>query len=287
MVVGVLLALLMWVVGMGSNGRAETSPPPLSPQAFTQEFALALTKAMPSSTVAVRGEFELSVKDMKGAERTLFLSNAYKDYVRDPARFDEIVGTLVAAMRQSDKASAKLDPAHIVPVIKDRPWLIDLNRTLKAQGHAQEHLADDFNNELVIVHAEDDPTRMRYLTSDEDVGVSRSELRRRAVDNLRRILPKIEMQGDDHVLMITAGGDYEASLLLIDEIWSGGQVKVNGDIVVAIPARDVLLVTGSHDRSGLKRVREAAAKLLAQGPYGLTDALFVYRSGRFTKFGRQ
>jgi hypothetical protein len=48
----------------------------------------------------------------------------------------------------------------------------------------------------------------------------------------------------------------------------------------------VLLVTGSRDRSGLKRVRDLAAKYAAEGPYGLTDALFVYRNGRFTKFGR-
>jgi uncharacterized protein YtpQ (UPF0354 family) len=287
MILRVVLAFLLWAAGMNSNGRTETSPPPLSPQAFTQEFARALTSAMPKSTVLVRGELELLVKDPNGAERTLFLTNMYQDYTRDPARFGDIVKTFVAAMLKPGKAPAKLDPARIVPVIKDRQWLVELNRTLKAQGHAQEHLADDFNNELVIVYAEDDPTRMRYLTSDEDIGIARAELRKRAVDNLRRILPKIEMQGDDHVLMVSAGGDYEASLLLIDEIWSGGQLKVNGDIVVAIPARDVLLVTGSHDRSGLKRMREAAAKLVAQGPYGLTDALFVYRNGRFTKFGRQ
>jgi hypothetical protein len=29
-----------------------------------------------------------------------------------------------------------------------------------------------------------------------------------------------------------------------------------------------------------------AAEFAAKGPYGLTDTLFVYRSGRFTKFGR-
>ena len=61
---------------------------------------------------------------------------------------------------------------------------------------------------------------------------------------------------------MSAGGNYEASLLLIDDIWSSGQVKVNGDIVVAIPTRDVLLVTGSRNRSGLKRVRELAAKFI-------------------------
>lgn len=276
-----LTGLLIWLAVMCGMSHAET----LSPPDFTREFARAVTTAMPSSVVSVKGDLQLSIKDASGLERTVFLNNAYKDYSLDPNRFADIVRIFVASMRQSDTAQGKLDRSRIVPVIKDRQWLLDLHRTLKSQGKDQEHLSDTFNNELVIVYAEDDPTRVRYLTTGEDVG-SRQELRALAVENLRRILPKVEMRGDDHVLLASAGGDYEASLLLIDDIWSGGQVKVNGDIVVAIPARDVLLVTGSRDRSGLKRVRELAAKYAAEGPYGLTDTLFVYRNGRFTKFGR-
>ena len=276
-----LIGLLIWLAVMCGMSRAET----LSSPDFTREFARALTTAMSASTVTVKGDLQLSMKDASGLERTVFLTNAYKDYSLDPKRFADIVNVFVASMRQSDAAQGKLDRSRIVPVIKDRQWLLDLHRTLKSQGKDQEHLSDTFNNELVIVYAEDDPTRIRYLTTSEDVGVGRQELKALAVENLRRILPKIEMRGDDHILLVSAGGDYEASLLLIDDIWSGGQVKVNGDIVVAIPARDVLLITGSRDRSGLKRVRELAAKYAAEGPYGLTDTLFVYRNGRFTKFG--
>jgi uncharacterized protein YtpQ (UPF0354 family) len=278
-----LSVLLILLAAIGTPSKAET----LSPPAFTQEFARAVAAAMPSSKVEVKGELELSIKDAGGLERAIFLANSYKDYVQDPARFGDIVKTLVAAMLQPGRTTGKLDPARIVPVIKDRQWLVELHATLRSQGKTQEQLSDSFNNELVIVYAEDDPTRMRYLTSDEDIGVARAEVRALAVDNLRRILPKIEMRGDDHMFLVSAGGDYEASLLLLDEIWTGGQVKVNGDIVVAVPARDVLLITGSRDRIGLKRVREFTAKLVAEGPYRLTDVLFVYRNGRFTKFGRQ
>jgi len=242
---------------------------------------------MPSSTVTVKGDLELEIRDPSGVERTVHLTNAYKEYLLDPTRIDSIVRTLAAAMLQPRKDQAGLDRSRIVPVIKDRQWLLDLQQTLKARGAEQEHLSERFNNELVIIYAEDDPTRMRYLTTRDDIGVSRDELRALAVDNLRRMLPKIEMRSDGDILLITAGGDYEPSLLLIDEIWSGGQVKVNGDIVVAVPARDVLLVTGSRSRTGVKRLRELAAKFAAEGPYRLTDTLFVYRNGQFAKFGRQ
>jgi uncharacterized protein YtpQ (UPF0354 family) len=62
---------------------------------------------------------------------------------------------------------------------------------------------------------------------------------------------------------------------------------VKGDIVVAVPARDVVLVTGSHNRKGLQVVRAMAADLAAKGPHRLTTALFVYRDGRFKRFGRK
>ena len=60
---------------------------------------------------------------------------------------------------------------------------------------------------------------------------------------------------------------------------------MDGDIVVAVPAKDVVLITGSKSRKGIAHVREVAAKLKAESRYQLTDTLFVYRDGRFTRFG--
>jgi uncharacterized protein YtpQ (UPF0354 family) len=84
--------------------------------------------------------------------------------------------------------------------------------------------------------------------------------------------------GVDDIWQISAGGDYEASLLLVDPLWSTGQIKVDGDVVV--PAKDALFVTGSRNQAGLARLRAAAADL-AKGPYALTQALLVYHGGKF------
>jgi uncharacterized protein YtpQ (UPF0354 family) len=257
----------------------------LTPPAFTQEFARALARTRPSANVSVAGDLKLTIKETDGLVRNIQLNNAYNEYKLDPQRFDDLVATFSAIFSQSASKEAELDRTRIIPVIKDRQWLDELHNTLKAKGVAQQHLADRFNDELVIVYAQDDPNRMRYLTTQEDFGLSREELRSLAVANLKRVLPKIEMGRVGDVALMSAGGNYEASLLLIDDIWSSGQIQVNGDIVVAIPTRDTLLVTGSRSRSGLKLVRELTAKFKAQGPYELTDTLFRYRDGRFTKFG--
>jgi uncharacterized protein YtpQ (UPF0354 family) len=100
-------------------------------------------------------------------------------------------------------------------------------------------------------------------------------------------LPKIEMRaGSDGVFLISAGGDFEASLLVVDSLWSSGQIKVEGDIVAAVPAKDALLVTGSDNKAGIARLHTLATDLAA-GPYPLTQALFIYRRGKWMKFGDQ
>jgi uncharacterized protein YtpQ (UPF0354 family) len=61
-------------------------------------------------------------------------------------------------------------------------------------------------------------------------------------------------------------------------------LKVDGDLVVAIPARDVLMFTGSNNKEGLKEIRQVAQKMVTEAPHRLTPELFVYRDGRFQAY---
>lgn len=274
---------LLVVAGLSVAARADTP----SPSAFTSQFARALQAALPSAKVSVVRDLQLDVKRVDGTSATVSLANNYRDYSGDPQWFDDVVKAYAAALaKPAGKQAAKLDGTRIVPLIKDRAWLAELQGHFKKQGSSQQPVFDDFNNELVVVYAEDTANRTRYLSSSEDLGIERSKLRGHAIDNVMRLMPRIEMrQLDEGAFMITSHADYGASLVLVDSIWSGDQIKVNGDVVVAVPAKDVILATGSRDRKNLKAIRQLAHDL-AKGSYGLTDTLFVYRKGRFVKFGR-
>src|SRR4029450_9414253 len=105
-----------------------------------------------------------------------------------------------------------------------------------------EHVYEDFSPDLIVVYAEDSPKNIRYLVPKdlELAKIDRAELRALACENLKRILPKIERHGTDGLYMLTAGGDYEASLLLLDSIWSGGPNDVQGAGVVAVSERALM-----------------------------------------------
>jgi uncharacterized protein YtpQ (UPF0354 family) len=269
-----ILALLCILLFASGHAGAQDG------RAYTEGVAQGLRTKLPQSTITVTGEFALSIKGADGLETSVSTRNLYDDYKKDPASLGRIIDLYAGSL--TEKPCCKLDRARIVPVIKDRPWVESIQRSL-----GYEPLFEDFNTELVVVYAEDSDTRTRYLRADEDVGVGRKELRKFAVANLEKLLPKIEMANIDGVMTVfSAGGDYEASLLLFDHIWSSGQVKVKGDIVVAVSAKDTLLVTGSQNRKGLAALRELASELVAKERYRLTDTLFVYRNGRFVKFGK-
>ena len=242
---------------------------PLDAVGYTEAMAAALATEMPDRTVSVTGELELSVKQVDGVH-TVPLANLYGEYRREPALFGEIVGVYVAALTEPPKPSAapdKPDPARIVPVVKDRQWVGDNVRGLKERGVDADFVYDDLNDELVVVYAEDTENRVRYLMSNEPLPVPREQLREFALANLDRLLPKIEMNLiEDGFAWFSAGGDYEASLILFDGLWNGGKIAMDGDIVVAIPAKDMLLVTGSRNERGLAVMRQLASEYARELP---------------------
>jgi uncharacterized protein YtpQ (UPF0354 family) len=256
-------------------------------RSFTDRFAAALQAAVPSMSVTVLGDLQLSVRRSDGVSTTIHLTNAHREYSTDPQSFYGIVRRFALALAERPPVPGKLDPKRIVPLVKDRAWLEQLAATFKKQDASQQPVFEEFNKELVVVYAEDTEKSTRYLSSAEKLGVERDKLLPLAVENLKRLLPPVEVRElEDGLLMITSHADYGASLLLVDHMWFDGQIKVDGDIVVAVPAKDVIFATGSRNRKGLKALR-AAAKRVAQGRYAVIDTLFVYRKGRFVKFGRK
>lgn len=234
---------------------------------------------------------ELKVTTADGLESTSFLDNAYDTYRLDPKSKQEVIKKFVAAGLETIAALGKSEPVDrklIVPVIKDRPWLEEMRHALAARGATKfpEHVYEDLNSDLIILYAEDSPKNIRYVGPKdlEDAHIERNGLRTLACENLKRLLPKIERHGTNGLFMMVAGGDYEASLLLLDSIWVDLKKEVRGDVVVAIPSRDLLLVTGSEDSQGVEKVKTMVEKSFSQGAYRLTKKLFVYREGKLDEF---
>jgi uncharacterized protein YtpQ (UPF0354 family) len=263
----------------------------LTPSQFTAEFAEVLRKASPGTKVEIVRDMEVKVTPPGADGVTSFLDNAYDLYKQNPSSKDDIIKRFVASNLETIanlQSAQVLDRTRIVPVIKDRPWLDDTRKALINRGtkKALENVYDELNSDLIILYGEDSAKNISYFGPKdlEKAHIDRNELRGLACENLKRLLPKIERLGTNGLYMITAGGDYEASLLLLDSVWTGLEKEVHGEVVVAIPTRDLLVVSGSEDTEGIAKMKQIVLRATAKGAYRLTTKLFVRHNGAFNEF---
>jgi uncharacterized protein YtpQ (UPF0354 family) len=122
----------------------------------------------------------------------------------------------------------------------------------------------------------------RHLTD----GITQEKLHSAALANLaREVADRTELQGDpNQVLMVTNGGNFEATMLVAEGFWERVKDVLGDDICVAVPARDLLFIAGRNNPEGRGRLRalvrkffdeQETAGLLVRHIYGWEDAKWV------------
>jgi uncharacterized protein YtpQ (UPF0354 family) len=242
----------------------------LNPSEFTQLCAEGIEARLKDAQVSIVGPLELTITPAGGNESRVYLHNRWQECRDDPAErvhaFEQLLRSLSEAQTEP-KASI----SAIVPVIRDSEFVREYGE--KVQPYT-EHLVAD----LWIVYAQDAPNSIRYGLAG-DLGMRLPEVRQRALANLRRILPRLERHGDGSTYyMLTAGGVYESSLLLLEDFWRKQARQVDGELVAAVPTRDVLLFTGSHCKAGMRELKSTVARVYRDGSYPISATLLVWRN---------
>jgi hypothetical protein len=154
-----------------------------------------------------------------------------------------------------------------------------------ARDHAHDHpdapVVDAFVGELAVAYALGPPYGDRFVSwRDLDQGgQARRALRRQAAHNLDARLNLLRVHGQPPALMLGFEG-LASSLLLAETLWPRFEAAVPGELVVGVPARDVVIVTGSQSPPGLAKARRAVDRVFFAGDRNLlTRDLLVRRRG--------
>ena len=111
-------------------------------------------------------------------------------------------------------------------------------------------------------------------------------LRRAALDHLEVLSSRAEFHGQPPALMLSFEG-LESSLLLANDFWTRLQGAVPGHLVVGVPCRDVVIVTGSMSQAGLEKARRCVERMFfAGGEHLLTRNLLVRRGETWEPFDK-
>lgn len=286
--------LLIASAGCGGEAKSAVAVPqnrPLSSDEFVGEFCRRVSDIDPTVTASPCGGCQAALRYGPGGERTVPLDEAYREYTVATENIALILARVVdanlAAIRQAREA--QIDTSQVLPVVTSAQRLAELqpNSPVPGEGSLEAGLYHEpLNKQLIVLYELDNKGGRRYLSQADvaSLGLPAEKLRRVAMENLHRLLPETKQYGDRQVSIVAAGGRYEASLLLFDSLWTKDFFAVGGEIVVAVPSREVLLVTGSEDFDGLKRISSLAREAFAQGAEPIARNLFIRRGGEWQVF---
>lgn len=142
------------------------------------------------------------------------------------------------------------------------------------------HVFDLLFDDLVVGYSLGRPHGERLMTwNDFDrLEMPRRELRRRAAAYLDASMENVGIHGQPPALMLSFEG-IESSLLLCDDFWDSLDGSVPGSVVIGMPARDVVIITGSRSPSGLAKARRAVDRVFFAGGRHLLSRHLLVRHG--------
>lgn len=155
----------------------------------------------------------------------------------------------------------------IVPLMKARvPVELQLEFPLPP---GEDPIRETFVGGLYLTYAFELRDRLEHVTGRHcaELGVQPSGLRRLAATNLRTLRPELSLNWypDVRAVSLTFGGDLEAGLVLDEGLLDKLEQDVDGELVVAIPARDVFIATGTGHPDGVARLRRAVDHVWSDG----------------------
>ena len=104
-----------------------------------------------------------------------------------------------------------------------------------------------------------------------DWSVSEFQLQQLATANFSRVVDeKLEIQPLNNLFMFTIDGRFEASLMLTGLVWDRFEAQLGEPVVVAVPARDVVLAARAADPSAMTALRLMATQVYNRSEHRLS-----------------
>jgi len=251
---------------------------------FTNKYSKELQVNFPYIKYSIIDSLGISA-DLGNQKIIHSLDNAYIEYSSDPENLDEIIHKYINSTREVYDQNIGIKINRIIPIVKSIHYFEESSRPNQILDK-NTFVYDQYNDSLIIIYVEDKESSISYLKREEfdKLGISNDTLLNYSVDNLNQIMPQMERHGENGVYMLVAGGNYEVSLILKADIWNKENFPIKGNIVIAIPNRDMLLISGSDDKKGIKKLKKISSKLFNNGSYQITESLFEWNGEKFILF---
>lgn len=141
---------------------------------------------------------------------------------------------------------------------------------------------------LITAYLTDEGRHFRYVQNRDltAVGMSPEELHAQAIANLGELARgKMELQQHKSIFALFLDGNFEASLMLVDDLWDKElRDFIEGDFIAAIPSRDVLAFSSADSPDGASELEGVIARVWREADHLLSRSLFRRRRGRWMRY---
>jgi len=266
------LALLLAAVVLACGRNDEA--------AFTRQVAERMRAAHPEAKVAITAPLTIEVATKDGT-LTFSLDNLWRMCEKGSEECEGAIERTLRSLAQGqafDKAAVAA--ANVRAVLKDRGWIESAAQLAlkgpKDKAESNTIVSRPFAADIWIAYVFDLPDGMRMLTRGDlaQLGLDEDRLHALALANLEEALTDIphEPLGDgSSVRVVKAGDSYEASRILLHGRWAALARAVKGELLVAAPARDAVLFTGS--REDVAMLRYMSERLAAQQDHPISTTI--------------
>ncbi|KEK24499.1 DUF1444 domain-containing protein [Bacillus gaemokensis] len=177
------------------------------------------------------------------------------------------------AMHKEENSGAK-----ILPVIRSTSFP-------KQAEEGNPFFMTDHTAETRIYYALDSNKTYRLIDERllQKIGLTEQQVREMALFNVRSLsyaFKQDEVAGNTFYFLNTNDG-YDASRILNESLLQTMREKISGDMVVAVPHQDVLIVADIVNEIGYDIIAQMTMKFFAEGHVPITSLSFVYEDGGF------
>lgn len=145
----------------------------------------------------------------------------------------------------------------------------------------------NIGNGILVTYLVDEGEQFSYVQNKHlsEEGITEDDLHTIGINNLKeKALGVVKLKEYGNIYPLFLDGNYEASLILIDELWDEllVQYATNG-FVVAIPARDVIAFCDLKSNEGITELMELNERVYEGADHQLTNCLYKRQNSQWVR----
>lgn len=260
----------------------------LDPEGFA---ALVEARLRAEGGIEVQGREGLTLQVHIGqSDLAVSIHNFYNAYAQYPGQLETVLETLLRSLSNYDAARTitSFDSLRerVYPMLKPITLLVTVRERSLPMLVYRPFLAD-----LIITYVIEEPSSLAYISEQhlERWGLAEHELHEQAMANLRRRTAEraehtITGEGPQRLVIFKAQDGFDATRLLLPDLFEAWRDQIPGNLVIGIPNRDFLIIFSDAEQTILTAVAHQIQREAAERAHGLTDQLFTIKNGQVREY---